>query len=162
MFRTNLSAGASEGHVVLALRGELDLVDAAGVAAILKALAARDRWIIVDLSGLKFIDVAGVAALSSGRRRARDAGGGLLLAAPSHRYGGCSRSSGKLTPSASRPAWQRQPRARGAALPSGWRSDPSAAARVRGQSAAVNAPLRSVLGPVPGWHWARGIPHAER
>jgi anti-sigma B factor antagonist len=87
MFRTNLSSGPSEGYVVVSLHGELDVVDAAGVAAALGALAARDRWIIVDLSGLKFIDAAGVAvaALSSGRRQARDAGGGLLLAAPQRR-----------------------------------------------------------------------------
>jgi hypothetical protein len=45
-------------------------------------VAARDRWIIVDLSELEFIDAAGVAALSRGRRHARDAGGDLLLAAP--------------------------------------------------------------------------------
>jgi anti-sigma B factor antagonist len=38
--------------------------------------------IIVDLSRLEFIDVSGIAALSHGRRRARDAGGDLLLAAP--------------------------------------------------------------------------------
>ena len=82
MFRTNLSSGASEGHVVFSLHGELDLVDAAAVAAALGALAARDRLIIVDLSGLEFIDVAGIAALARGRRQARNAGGGLLLTAP--------------------------------------------------------------------------------
>ena len=85
VFRTNLSPGASEGHVVFSLHGELDLADAAAVAAALGALAARDRWIIVDLSGLEFIDAAGIAALSRGRRQARDAGGGLLLAAPQPR-----------------------------------------------------------------------------
>jgi anti-sigma B factor antagonist len=85
MFRTKLSSGPSEGHVVVSLHGELDLVDAAAVAAALGALAARDLWIIVDLSGLEFIDAAGVAALSRGRRQARNAGGGLLLAAPQPR-----------------------------------------------------------------------------
>ncbi|TVZ03874.1 anti-sigma factor antagonist [Trebonia kvetii] len=82
MFRTNLSSGPSEGHVVFSLHGELDLVDAAAVAAALGALAARDLWITVDLSGLEFIDAAGVAALSRARRQARNAGGGLVLAAP--------------------------------------------------------------------------------
>jgi len=82
MFRMNVDSGASEGHVVVSLQGELDLVDAAGVATALEALAARDILIIVDLSRLEFIDVAGVAALSHGRRQARSAGGGLLLAAP--------------------------------------------------------------------------------
>lgn len=82
MFRIKLSPGPSEGLVVVSLHGELDLVETTGVAAALGGLAARGRWIIVDLSGLEFIDAAGVAALAGGRRQARDAGGGLLLAAP--------------------------------------------------------------------------------
>jgi anti-sigma B factor antagonist len=82
MFSMDLGSGESCGHVVVALRGELDLVDAAAVAAALKAVAAREPRIIVDLAGLEFIDASGIAALSRGRRHARDAGGDLLLAAP--------------------------------------------------------------------------------
>ena len=82
MFRMNLGSGEFDGYVVVSLRGELDLVDAAAVAAALRTVAARDLWIIGDLSGLEFIDAAGVAALSRGRRQARNAGGDLLLAAP--------------------------------------------------------------------------------
>jgi anti-anti-sigma factor len=82
MFRMSLGSGEPDGLVIISLRGELDLLDAAAVSAALEAVAARDRWIIVDLSGLEFIDAADVAALSRGRRQARDAGGGLLLAAP--------------------------------------------------------------------------------
>ena len=81
MFRVNVGS-REPGRIVVSLRGELDLVDAAAVAAALGAVAARDLWIIVDLSGLEYIDAAGVAALTRGRRQARDAGGGLLLAAP--------------------------------------------------------------------------------
>jgi anti-anti-sigma factor len=82
MFSMDLGSGASGSHVVVALHGELDLVDARAVADALGALAARGPWIIVDLSGLEFIDASGIAALSRSRRRARDAGGDLLLAAP--------------------------------------------------------------------------------
>jgi anti-sigma B factor antagonist len=57
-------------------------VDAAAVAAALRAVAAREPRIIVDLAGLEFIDASGIAALSRGRRHARNAGGDLLLAAP--------------------------------------------------------------------------------
>jgi len=85
MFRMNLGSGESDGHVVVSLRGELDLIDAAAVAAALRTVAARDPWIIVDLSGLEFIDAAGVAALSRSRRQARNAGGDLLLATPQPR-----------------------------------------------------------------------------
>ena len=85
MFSMDLGSGESCGYVVVALYGELDLVDAAAVAAALRAVAAREPRIIVDLAGLEFIDASGVAALSRGRRHARNAGGDLLLAAPQRR-----------------------------------------------------------------------------
>jgi anti-sigma B factor antagonist len=81
----DLGSGKSCGHVVIALHGELDLADAAVVAAALGVAAAREPRIIVDLTGLEFIDASGVAALSRGRGYARDAGGDLLLAAPQGR-----------------------------------------------------------------------------
>jgi anti-anti-sigma factor len=70
------------GHAVVALRGELDLVDAGVVAAALEAVALREPRIIADLTMLDFIDASGVAALSHGRVHARKAGGDLVLAAP--------------------------------------------------------------------------------
>jgi anti-anti-sigma factor len=82
MFSVDLSTREYGGHVVVALRGELDIADAAAVAAVLAAVAAREPQIIVDLSGLEFIDSCGVAALARGRKHARHAGGDLLLAAP--------------------------------------------------------------------------------
>jgi anti-sigma B factor antagonist len=82
MFSTALSTRSCYGHAVVALRGELDLADAAAVAAALTAVAAREPGIIVDLAGLEFIDSSGVAALARGRRQARQAGGDLILAAP--------------------------------------------------------------------------------
>jgi anti-sigma B factor antagonist len=82
MFSVDLSIRECDGHVVVALRGELDLVDAPGVGAALVTVAAREPTIIVDLAGLEFIDASGVAALARGRTHARHAGGDLLLAAP--------------------------------------------------------------------------------
>jgi anti-sigma B factor antagonist len=82
MFRMNLSPGECGGHVVVALRGELDVLYAPAVATALGALAASQPRIIVDLAGLEFIDASGMAALARGRRHARNAGGDLLLAAP--------------------------------------------------------------------------------
>jgi anti-sigma B factor antagonist len=81
MFSVDLSTRECDGHVVVVLRGELDLVDAAGVAAALVTVAAREPRIIVDLAALEFIDSSGVAALAAGRAHARHAGGDLLLAA---------------------------------------------------------------------------------
>jgi anti-sigma B factor antagonist len=85
MFSVDLSSRECGGHVVVALCGELDLVDAADVAAALGTVAAREPKIIVDLAGLEFIDSSGVAALARGRGHARHAGGDLLLAAPRER-----------------------------------------------------------------------------
>ena len=68
MFSVDLSTREFDGHVVVALRGELDLVDAAGVAAALVTVAARAPEIIVDLTALEFIDSSGVAALARGAR----------------------------------------------------------------------------------------------
>jgi len=78
----DLSTRESDRQVVVALRGELDIADAASVAAALVAVAARAAEIIVDLAGLEFIDASGVAALVLARVQARRAGGDLLLAAP--------------------------------------------------------------------------------
>jgi len=70
------------GQVVVSLRGELDVADAASVAAALVQVAAGARQVIVDLEGLEFIDSSGLAALVRARKHARHAGGDLLLAAP--------------------------------------------------------------------------------
>jgi anti-sigma B factor antagonist len=82
MFSMDLRIRQSEDRLVIALRGELDVTDAASAAAALITLAAHDCDIIVDLAGLEFIDSSGLAALVLARRHARQAGGDLLLAAP--------------------------------------------------------------------------------
>jgi anti-sigma B factor antagonist len=84
MFSVDLSTREGDGHVIVVLGGDLDIVDAVGVAAALAVVAARAPEIIVDLAGLEFIDSSGVAALARGRKLARHAGGDLLLAAPQH------------------------------------------------------------------------------
>jgi anti-sigma B factor antagonist len=85
MFSVDLSTRECDGHVIVALRGELDVLDAAGVAGALAAVTVREPWVIVDLAGLEFIDARGLGALVSARKRARRAGGDLLLAAPQRR-----------------------------------------------------------------------------
>jgi anti-sigma B factor antagonist len=82
MFSVRLSTRDLPGHVTVELRGELDLLDAADVAASLAAASSREPLVIVDLSGLRFIDASGVAALARGRDYARGGGGELLLTAP--------------------------------------------------------------------------------
>ena len=82
MCSVELRTRECDGRVVVVLRGELDVTDAASVAAALTEVAARERHIIVDLAGLEFIDSSGLAALARVRKCARSAGGDLLLAAP--------------------------------------------------------------------------------
>jgi len=82
MVSINLSSREDDDRAVVALRGELDIADAASVAAALTAIAARARELIVDLAGLEFIDCSGLTALLLAREQARKAGGDLLLAAP--------------------------------------------------------------------------------
>jgi anti-sigma B factor antagonist len=82
MISISLSSREGDGRAVVALRGELDVASAASAAAALTAVAARARELIVDLAGLEFIDSSGLAALVLARKRARQAGGDLLLAAP--------------------------------------------------------------------------------
>jgi len=71
-----------DNQVVVVLRGELDVAVAVSVVAELSVVAARERDIIVDLTGLEFIDSSGLAALVRVRKHARHAGGDLLLASP--------------------------------------------------------------------------------
>ena len=85
MLGVDLSTRECDGRVIAALRGELDVLDAAGVAGALAAVTAREPRVIVDLAGLGFIDASGLAALVSARKQARRAGGDLLLAAPQRR-----------------------------------------------------------------------------
>jgi anti-sigma B factor antagonist len=82
MARVDLSIRDYDGQVVVELRGELDIADAASVATVLTGVVARRPKVIVDLAGLEFIDSSGLAALARARKRARDAGGEVVLAGP--------------------------------------------------------------------------------
>ncbi len=85
MFSVDLHVRKCGDNVIVALSGELDMVDAADVAAGLVAAAADRRPTIVDLAGLTFIDCRGATALVRAQRQVRRAGGNLLLAAPQAR-----------------------------------------------------------------------------
>jgi anti-sigma B factor antagonist len=82
MITVDLTTSKRDGLTVAALRGELDVTDAARVAAELAAVVAREHVVILDLAGLEFIDSSGLAALVNVRKHARHAGGDLLLAGP--------------------------------------------------------------------------------
>ena len=82
MAEIDVSSSQHPGHLVVTLRGELDICDAGGLARALSAAAGSGSPIIVDLAGLTFIDCGSLSALACAREKARQAGGDLVLAAP--------------------------------------------------------------------------------
>lgn len=83
MFNVDMSTREFAGHGVVALRGELDVVDAPGVAFhLITAAAFYGPWVTVNLASLDFIDAAGLGVMVRVLRRARRSGGDLPLAAP--------------------------------------------------------------------------------
>jgi anti-sigma B factor antagonist len=79
MTGVTVHTSAHDGHVVVALSGELDAVEAAYAAA---AVAAAGDRVIVDLSTLKFIDCCALGELLRVQRPVRLVGGDVMLAAP--------------------------------------------------------------------------------
>ena len=73
---------AVEGDVArVTLRGELDLDRAGALAEELSSLAGRGASsVVVDVSGLNFIDSSGLRALLSAREQLESAGATLRLA----------------------------------------------------------------------------------
>jgi anti-sigma B factor antagonist len=70
------------GAVVLHLAGELDLYNAADVAAALENAAAEEpSTVVVDLAEVAFVDSTALGALVEARKQLE---GRLVLAAPGH------------------------------------------------------------------------------
>src|SRR5437868_15343748 len=80
MFSNEPAIRDDGAHVVVMLRGELDIANAADLGAVLSKAVARNPHVIADLSDLTFIDCASLGALVRARTRAREAGGDLVLA----------------------------------------------------------------------------------
>lgn len=70
------------GCAVLALRGELDVTDAAELSSQLGAVMSARSWVIVDLADLTYIDCSSLRMLMAARERARWEGGDVLLVRP--------------------------------------------------------------------------------
>ena len=68
----------------IALDGEIDIATAPAIRRFLMAaIGGGDVHLAVDMSGVTFIGAAGIGVLVGAANRAREAGGGLLLLAPS-------------------------------------------------------------------------------
>lgn len=69
--RFRIDEAPEEGQRVLSLSGELDLAAAPGLRARVTELALQDGAVILDLSGVEFVDVAGLCALHALTNEAR-------------------------------------------------------------------------------------------
>jgi anti-sigma B factor antagonist len=76
----SITRSNEDGSVVLALAGELDVISAPELAEQLEALAAdASPRVLLDLSGLSFVDSAGVSVLVKARHAAEESGRRLIL-----------------------------------------------------------------------------------
>jgi anti-anti-sigma factor len=82
MLGVELKTAVRDGHVVVTLRGELDVTGAADAEAAITALVAPRRCLIIDTSALDFIDCCSLRALLRVQGLARRSGGDVALAAP--------------------------------------------------------------------------------
>jgi anti-sigma B factor antagonist len=81
-----LSMEPQDASVVVAVGGELDVVTSQQFDDYLSdASAARDR-VVLDLSGVDFMDTTALAVIVSHWRRQVEAGGKFLLAGARYRY----------------------------------------------------------------------------
>jgi anti-anti-sigma factor len=77
-----LKTSVRGGHVVVALRGDLDITGAADAEAAITGLMARGQSLVIDMSALDFIDCSSLGALLRVQGLARRDGGDVMLAAP--------------------------------------------------------------------------------
>jgi anti-anti-sigma factor len=77
-----LTNSACDGHLVLALCGDLDVTGAADAEAAITALVAGGQYLVIDMSALGFLDCGALGALLRAQALARRGGGDVVLAAP--------------------------------------------------------------------------------
>jgi anti-sigma B factor antagonist len=76
-----VSSGHEAGWWVVSVAGEIDVHSGPSLREhLLRALANGERDLIVDLSGVSFLDSSGLGVLVTAHKRARAAGGMLRLA----------------------------------------------------------------------------------
>ena len=79
-----MTAVSDQPSVTVVLDGEIDIATAPAIRRILlAAISGGDVQLAVDMSDVTFIGAAGIGVLVAAANRARQAGGGLSLLAPS-------------------------------------------------------------------------------
>jgi len=80
---TSIDVREADGGVVLAPAGRLTVVTAPQLrTAVAERVSGGDKIIVVDLSGIEFVDSSGLGALVSCLKSARQAGGDLRIVSP--------------------------------------------------------------------------------
>jgi anti-sigma B factor antagonist len=82
MGQLTMSISAEESYVQVKMAGEADTTVSAQLRELLAAVLAGMRHLVVDMSGLCFVDAACVRVLVRACGAAEDAGGTLVLVAP--------------------------------------------------------------------------------
>lgn len=78
------TASPTSGAVQLAVRGELDIASAPELqAALERILGGPHHVLVLDLTGLSFLDCAGMRPIRAARRALEARGGQLLVRHPS-------------------------------------------------------------------------------
>ncbi|MEE2039527.1 STAS domain-containing protein [Nocardiopsis sp. CT-R113] len=86
MHRLGLSTRVESRSVIVAIEGELDIATAADLQEhVQSAVKDHGPWLILDLSGLDFMDSSGLNVIINAYRTVRDMGGSLALAALNER-----------------------------------------------------------------------------
>ncbi len=67
------------GKLVVALRGDVDLGNSPAARKVLLDAVERGRGVIIDLSGVSYIDSSGIASLVEAFQKARQKGTGFAL-----------------------------------------------------------------------------------
>lgn len=80
-----LVESVADGCAVLAVSGEVDVFSAPAFRDRMMELLSADPMLVVDLTGLAFIDSTGLGVLVSGRNRALEHGGAVAFACTSDR-----------------------------------------------------------------------------
>ncbi len=85
----DLSFTEVDGHLIVTVRGDLDIASHERVDAYLRQVlaehAGETRRIVVDMSGVTFMDTTGLTVLLRHWRELERTGGSLVLAGPVYR-----------------------------------------------------------------------------
>jgi anti-anti-sigma factor len=77
----------SDGVLEVALRGDIDYTNAAGVTEVIREVVRREQpaAILVNMAAVEFLDSSGIAVLVKAMRSAREEGADYRVSAPGPR-----------------------------------------------------------------------------